>query len=194
MSANRRTALRPGFDHLDGRILLSASPLSPAQIRQAYSENFYFNVNGRSYTATGAGQTIAIVIGGLDPNAYGDLSTFDRTFGIAAPPSFESAYFQGAQYNESADAILETSLDVEWVARRRPGSQHPPGPGRLDEHPGSHERRQLGSIPARCLGGFDELGRSGVAGGPRLRWDLHDPSRAHRRDLRGCVRGQRLFQ
>ena len=122
MSANRRTALRPGFDHLDGRILLSASPLSPAQIRQAYSENFYFNVNGRSYTATGAGQTIAIVIGGLDPNAYGDLGTFDRAFGIAAPPSFESAYFQGAQYNESADAILETSLDIEWAHAVAPGA------------------------------------------------------------------------
>ena len=58
-------------------------------------------------------QTIAIVIGGLDPNAYSDLTMFDRTFGMAAPPSFESAYFQGAQYNESFGAIMETSLDIE---------------------------------------------------------------------------------
>ena len=81
MSTKSRPKFQPGFDNLDGRILLSASPLTPAQIRQDYSENFAFNVNGRSYTATGAGQTIAIVIGGLDPNAYSDLSTFDQQFG-----------------------------------------------------------------------------------------------------------------
>ena len=122
MLPKHRPTFRPGFDNLDGRILLSASPLVPAQIRQAYAENFHFNVNGRSYTATGAGQTIAIVIGGLDPNAYSDLTTFDRTFGIAAPPSFKSAYFQGAQYNESSDAIMETSLDVEWAHSVAPGA------------------------------------------------------------------------
>jgi subtilase family serine protease len=118
----RRRALRPTFDRLDGRILLSASPITPAQIRQAYSENYTFNVNGRSYTANGAGQTIAIVIGGLDPYISNDLATFDRTYGISAPPSFQSVSFQGAQYNESADAMLETSLDVEWTHAVAPGA------------------------------------------------------------------------
>ena len=66
MTAKHRLAHRPSFDHLDGRVLLSAAPLMPAQIRQTYMENYYFNVNGWSYTATGAGQTIAIVIGGLE--------------------------------------------------------------------------------------------------------------------------------
>ena len=122
MSAKRRPKFRPGFDNLDSRILLSASPLTPAQIRQAYSENFAFNVNGQSYTATGAGQTIAIVIGGLDPYISNDLSTFDRNFGLPAPPSFQSVYFQGAQSNESADAIGETSLDVEWSHAVAPGA------------------------------------------------------------------------
>jgi subtilase family serine protease len=34
---------------------------------------------------------------------------------FAARPSFESVYFGGAQYNQSAAAILETSLDVQWA-------------------------------------------------------------------------------
>ena len=52
MSAKRRSTFRPNFDHRDGRVLLSVAPLSPAQIRQPYSENYVFNVNGRSYAGT----------------------------------------------------------------------------------------------------------------------------------------------
>ena len=122
MLPKHRPTFRPAFDNLDGRILLSASPLSPAQIRQAYAENFNFNVNGQSYAATGAGQTIAIVIGGLDPYINNDLATFDCSYGLSAPPSFQSIYFQGAQNNESADSILETSLDVEWAHAVAPGA------------------------------------------------------------------------
>jgi hypothetical protein len=121
MTTRRRRDLRPGFDHLDGRILLSAG-LTPAQVRQAYSENYVFNVNGRSYTADGTKQTIAIVIGGLDPYISNDLATFDQAYGIPAPPSFQSVYFQGAQYNETANAIEETSLDVEWAHAVAPGA------------------------------------------------------------------------
>ena len=50
MSATRRPKFRPGFDKLDGRILLSASPLTPAQVRQAYAENFNFNVNVKRHS------------------------------------------------------------------------------------------------------------------------------------------------
>src|SRR5262245_53706562 len=116
MNARPRTAcdFRPKFDDLDGRILLSASMLTPAQIRQAYTENFNFDVNGLQYAADGSGQTIAIVLGGLDPYIAHDLATFDRAFRLPAPPSFQSVYFQGAQNNESAAGIRETSLDVEW--------------------------------------------------------------------------------
>ena len=122
MLPKHRPTFRPGFDNLDGRILLSASPLSPVQIRQAYAENFNFNVNGRSYAATGAGQTIAIIDAGLDPYINNDLATFDRTFGLAAPP-FQSVSFQGAQNNESAGWIMETSLDVEWAHAVAPGAK-----------------------------------------------------------------------
>jgi subtilase family serine protease len=122
MTAKRRCSFRPGIDHLDGRILMSASPLSPSQIRQAYQENFRYTVNGQSTTATGAGQTIAIIIGGLDPYIFNDLAAFDQTFALPAPPSFQSWYFPGAQYNESADSIAETSLDVEWAHVVAPGA------------------------------------------------------------------------
>jgi subtilase family serine protease len=115
MTAKRRPSFRPGFDDLDDRILMSASPLSPTQVRQAYQENLHFTVNGRSTTATGAGQTIAIIIGGLDPYISNDLANFDQTFGLAAPPSFQNWFYPGAQNNESAAAIEETSLDVEWA-------------------------------------------------------------------------------
>jgi subtilase family serine protease len=124
MNARPRTAsdFRPKFDDLDGRILLSASMLTPAQIRQAYTENFDFVVNGQRYAADGSGQTIAIVIGGLDPYIANDLATFDSAFMLPAPPSFQSVYFQGAQNNESADWIEETSLDVEWSHAIAPGA------------------------------------------------------------------------
>ncbi len=148
MSAKRRPKFRPGFDALDARILLSANPLAPAhvrhrhvhrghelqkaqqpvsgisptQIRQAYAETFNFKVNGLSYTANGAGQTIAIVIGGLDPYISNDLSTFDSKYGLAPPPNFQNVYFPGAQNGESADNIMETSLDVEWAHAVAPGA------------------------------------------------------------------------
>jgi len=122
MLPKHRPTFRPGFDNLDGRILLSASPLIPAQIRQAYSENFNFNVNGHSYAATGAGQTIAIIDAGLDPYINNDLATFDQKYGLSAPPSFNNVSFQGAQNNESANWIEETSLDVEWAHAVAPGA------------------------------------------------------------------------
>ena len=74
--------------------LQAADNLTPAQIRQAYGEHFHFTIDGQQTTADYTGQTIAIVIGGLDPSIASDLSTFDQANGIAAPPSFKSVYFQ----------------------------------------------------------------------------------------------------
>ena len=100
----------------------AADNLTPAQIRQAYGENFHFTIDGQQTTADGTGQTIAIVIGGLDPSIASDLSTFDQANGIAAPPSFKSVYFQGAENSETADGSQETSLDVEWSHAVAPGA------------------------------------------------------------------------
>src|SRR5438067_3594540 len=52
----------------------------PAQVRHAYGFD--------QLTATGSGQTIAIVDAFDDPNISRDLATFDAQYGLAAPPSF----------------------------------------------------------------------------------------------------------
>jgi subtilase family serine protease len=121
MYAKRRRAFRLGFDSLDGRILLSATPLTPAQIRQAYSENINFTVNGRSHPANGAGQTIAIVDAGYDLFISNDLKMFDQKFGLSAPqftyalmPGAKS-YFATAGPSVELSWVGETSLDVEWA-------------------------------------------------------------------------------
>jgi subtilase family serine protease len=118
---NRRRSYRPTVDSLDPRVLLSVGGLAPAQIKQAYSENINFYVGGRTYAATGAGQTIAIVIGGLDPSIIGDLKTFDAQFGLP-DPNIRTYYFPGAQNSESVGAQTETALDVEWSHAVAPGA------------------------------------------------------------------------
>jgi subtilase family serine protease len=154
MSARRRCDLRPNFDHLDGRVLLSSLPLvhtlvrhhpvhrkvhrkpaahaptqphprpdlSPKQIWKAYGEHFGFTINGQPHAADGTGQTIAIVVGGLDPNIANDLAAFDQASGLPDPPNFWSVYAEAAQDNECADGMMETSLDVEWAHAIAPGA------------------------------------------------------------------------
>jgi subtilase family serine protease len=95
--------------------------MSPALVRQAYGENINLNVGGRTYRADGTGQTIAIVIGGLDPTILNDLRTFDRQYGLP-DPNFRSVYFQGAQNNVTSSSCEETALDVEWSHAVAPGA------------------------------------------------------------------------
>jgi subtilase family serine protease len=117
----RRRTFRPAVDRLDDRVMLSVSPLSPAQVGQAYTENINFTVSGRTYRADGSGQTIAIVAAGLDPTILGDLQTFDRRFGLP-DPNFRSVYFQGAQNHVTKGWCEETALDVEWAHAIAPGA------------------------------------------------------------------------
>jgi hypothetical protein len=61
----------------------SPSGLSPAMIQQAYDLNdIVFTTGGVSTSATGAGETIAIVDAYADPDIVSDLKTFDSNFGI----------------------------------------------------------------------------------------------------------------
>jgi subtilase family serine protease len=117
----RHRIYRPNVDRLDDRVMLSVSPLSPAQVRQAYTENINFIVGGRTYRADGSGQTIAIVTAGLDPTILSDLQTFDRRFGLF-DPNFRAVYFQGAQNNITKGWCEETALDVEWAHSVAPGA------------------------------------------------------------------------
>ena len=117
-----RSAAVPTADPALSPSAIDGQPL--ARPRSAgYGENIDFIVNGRRSTADGTGQTIAIVISGLDPNIGGDLEAFDRRYGIPDPPSFRSVYFQGAQNNESSDGIMEISLDVESAHAIAPGAK-----------------------------------------------------------------------
>jgi subtilase family serine protease len=87
-------------------IAAAAAPYTPAQIRHAYG------FDKLSYD--GSGQTIAIVDAFDDPNVLADLRTFDRTFGLANPPSFIKATPEGAPKSDPVWAG-EISLDVQWA-------------------------------------------------------------------------------
>ncbi len=77
----------------------------------------------------GAGQTIVIVDAYGSPTIRQDLATFDTTFGIAAPPSFQVLCPLGCPTFNPRNAKLdevgwseETTLDVEWSHAIAPGA------------------------------------------------------------------------
>jgi subtilase family serine protease len=104
----------------------SSAPVgyTPAQLTQAYGVNA-IKWNG-SVTGNGAGETIAVIDAGDQPNfvdstasnfATSDLAVFDSTFGLQNPPSF-------TKYNQFGGTTLpapiaqwgpEISLDIEWA-------------------------------------------------------------------------------
>jgi subtilase family serine protease len=131
---NRRD-FRPAHERLDGRLLLSG--LTPVQVRNAYGlgGNPAFTVNGQTAPADGRGQTIAIVITHDDPNIFGDVDTFDRTFATGLPnsPSLYSAYGPSSSFltkytpqgrpTVDGAASIEAALDVEWAHAIAPGAR-----------------------------------------------------------------------
>ncbi len=97
------------------RPFLATSPggFSAAQIRSAYGFN--------KLSATGAGQTIAIVDAYGSPTLAKDLSVFCTTMGLAQA-QLAVYYPQGTPAANSGWA-LETSLDVEWAHAVAPGAK-----------------------------------------------------------------------
>jgi hypothetical protein len=138
---SRRFSGRQNLEPLESRILLSAtstvqlslidkplddvsgSPqnLSPAMIEQAYDfDNLAFSVNGQTVSATGAGETIAIVDAFGDPDISSDLETFDANFGITNDNAngqfvLTVATPGGGAVQTNAGWATEESLDVEWA-------------------------------------------------------------------------------
>ena len=93
---------------------------SPAFIRTAYDV---------PTTLDGGGQTIVIVDAYGSPTIRQDLATFDSTFDIAAPPSFQVLCPLGCPtfnpHNAKLDELgwsEETTLDVEWSHAIAPGA------------------------------------------------------------------------
>jgi subtilase family serine protease len=93
----------------------------PAQLQTAYNEKPLF-----AHGITGRGQTIVIVDSFGSPTIRHDLATFDKQFGLPAPPSFRIIQPAGAvgPYNPSTMSgwAGETTLDVEWSHSIAPGA------------------------------------------------------------------------
>jgi len=110
------------LEALESRTHLSATVtgMTPAQIRHAYGiDKVAFSQSGKSITADGAGQTIAIVDAYTDPTIVSDLKTFDRTFNLSDTDASGNFVLSRAttRVPPPADSgwSLETSLDVEWA-------------------------------------------------------------------------------
>jgi hypothetical protein len=110
--APRRRGLRPAFDRLDDRTLLSG--LTPAEVAAAYGlDGLTFSApNGSSVPGNGAGETIALIEAYHDPTLASDLQTFDQAYGLPNP-ALSVVDLAGPQVDYGW--ALEESLDVEWA-------------------------------------------------------------------------------
>jgi subtilase family serine protease len=96
---------------------------SPAQFQQAYNL-------GPLYAGgwTGKGKTVAVVDSFGNPKAAADLATFDKAFGLPAPPSFKIIQPAGVvpPFNPNdpvmANWAIETNLDVQYAHAMAPGA------------------------------------------------------------------------
>ena len=134
LSALADVAVRPGVQHA-GRV--QASPpttascekaykvacYQPAQIQQAYGLPAVY-----ASGVTGKGSTIVIVDSFGSPTIKSDLSVFDETFGLPAPPSFQVIQPAGKvpAYDQANSDMVgwagETTLDVEYAHTVAPGA------------------------------------------------------------------------
>jgi subtilase family serine protease len=114
--------MRPGgYIVPQGQKGLSACPppkvcYTPSTLQQVY--DFPSSLNG-------AGQTIVVVVAYGSPSISSDLTQFDSTYGIPAPPSFTTVTGKGAGGTGSGATIfwaVETSASVEWAHAMAPGA------------------------------------------------------------------------
>ena len=95
----------------------------PAQIRQAYDLPALY-----AKGVTGKGATIVIVDSFGSPTIAHDLTAFDQTFGLPAPPSFKVIRPAGPvpRYSPGNSDMVgwagETTLDVEYAHTVAPGA------------------------------------------------------------------------
>ena len=128
--AGQRYTATPDYEYLNaatgtdstatplGSSTPNGAPIVPSTLRSAYGlNNVSFTTPTGTITGNGAGQTIAIVDVGSDPDIAADLATFDSYYNLPAPPSFQQLSQTGSSTNLPAVAQGwpgEISLDVEW--------------------------------------------------------------------------------
>jgi subtilase family serine protease len=95
----------------------------PDAIRKAYG------INGLiSKGFTGAGRTIVIIDAFGSPTAAADLVTFDATFGLPDPPSFNIVTMPGTPPFDPTNSNMvswtgEIALDTQWAHAIAPGAK-----------------------------------------------------------------------
>ncbi|HEX4685168.1 MAG TPA: S53 family peptidase [Nocardioides sp.] len=96
---------------------------SPAEIQTAYGVAPLL-ATGRD----GTGRTIVIIDAYQNPYIADDLTTFDESFELAAPPSFTNVVMPGTPKFDKRDPnqvswAEESTLDVEWAHAIAPGAR-----------------------------------------------------------------------
>jgi subtilase family serine protease len=95
----------------------------PSQIRNAYALSSLI-ASGND----GSGRTITIVDAFQNPTMASDLASFDKTFGLPAPPSFKTIAPLGKTSFNASDPnqvgwSSEIAIDVEWAHAIAPGAK-----------------------------------------------------------------------
>jgi hypothetical protein len=119
MMRSRHRGLRPVWDQLDERCLLSG--FTPPQLAHAYGLDAitFTSPSGSMVKGDGTGETIALVEAYHDPYLASDLHTFDQTYNL--PDPMPRVLTLGAKVSNAGWA-LEESLDVEWAHALAPGA------------------------------------------------------------------------
>ncbi|WP_165072518.1 S53 family peptidase [Paludisphaera rhizosphaerae] len=115
----RRRRLRPEFDSLDSRRLLSG--FTPSQIQTAYglSDVALPTSSGGTVVGDGSGQTIAIIGAFHNPTIQSDLDVFDSEYGL--PHTTVTVVNLGTSETHSTWAS-ESAMDVQWAHALAPGA------------------------------------------------------------------------
>src|SRR5208337_1397760 len=117
---HRRTSrsFRAGCEPLEPRSLLSA--LTPAQMRHAYGvDGIVYSAGGQPVAATGAGQTIGIVVAYHNPNLASEVANFDASYGLSNT-TVAQVNLAGPISDEGW--AQEEAMDVEWAHAFAPGA------------------------------------------------------------------------
>jgi subtilase family serine protease len=99
--------------------------LDPAQVQHAYGFDQIPALAG-NYDSAGAGQTIAVVMAGHDPNISSDLHVFSQTFGLPDASLIqlnETGSTTGPWTSVNTSWAAEISLDVEWAHAIAPSAR-----------------------------------------------------------------------